>query len=129
MKMTRKLSVLMCSGALLLAQQGFAQIAGEYVSDGSDGCRLVITEVDTDEPRFGEAFYRLSSRGVAACMWDGIGISTSTNVAGAYVSLPPTNNRVFITVTQLYGPSSPQIRLVQQNESGEEIQSQTYTRQ
>lgn len=129
MTMRKLFSVLCSAGALLFAQQSLAQIEGTYVSDGEDGCNLEVTEVDVEEPRFGEAFYRFRSRGVAACMWDGIGISTSTTVAGAYVSLPPNDSRVFITMKLLYGPASPQIEIEQRNDDGTEILTQTYTRQ
>ena len=117
------------AGALLLTQAASAQIEGVYVSDGDDACTLTITEIDIDAPRFGDAFYRLQSRGVAACMWDGTGISTSTNLAGAYVSLPPINNRVYITAKWLFGAASPQIEIEQRNAQGEHILTSTYTRQ
>jgi len=125
----RPVSALLSAATLLFVQAGLAQIAGEYVSDGADGCELEVTELDLEEPRFGDMFYRFRSRGVAACMWDGIGISSSNTVAGAYVSLPPTNNRVYITMNLLYGPRSPQIEIVQLNEHGEQINKQSYTRQ
>jgi len=117
------------AGALLVTQAASAQIEGVYISDGNDGCTVTITEIDIDAPRFGDAFYRLQSRGVAACMWDGTGISTSTNLAGAYVSLPPINNRVYITAKWLFGAASPQIEIEQRNAQGELILTTTYTRQ
>ncbi|MGM0633589.1 MAG: hypothetical protein ACQETO_10530 [Pseudomonadota bacterium] len=129
MKMKKPLTAMLSAGALLFAHAGLAQIQGEYVSDGEDECQLEVTELDLEEPRFGDAFYRFRSRGVAACMWDGIGISTSNSVAGAYVSLPPTNNRVYITMELLFGPSSPQVEITQRNGEGEVINTQSYTRQ
>lgn len=129
MKMKKPLTAMLSAGALLFAHAGLAQIDGQYVSDGEDQCQLEVIELDLEEPRFGDAFYRFRSRGVAACMWDGVGISTSTAVAGAYVSLPPTNNRVYITMELLFGPRSPTVELTQRNANGEVINTQTYTRQ
>ncbi|MEX1198367.1 MAG: hypothetical protein WEB57_10975 [Pseudohongiellaceae bacterium] len=129
MKIIKPLSAMLGAGVLFFAQGALAQVEGEYVSDGADECELVVTQLDLEEPRFGDAFYRFRSRGVAACMWDGIGIATSTTVAGAYVSLPPTNNRVYITMRLLYGPNSPQVEVVQLNQEGEEINRQVYSRQ
>lgn len=129
MKKMKPLSAMLGAGVLFFAQGALAQVEGEYVSDGADACELEVTELELEEPRFGDAFYRFRSRGVAACMWDGIGIAASTTVSGAYVSLPPTDNRVYITMELLYGPRSPQIEIVQRNENGEEINRQVYTRQ
>lgn len=129
MRTMKPLSAMLSAGVLFFAQGALAQVQGEYVSEGADACELEVTALDLEEPRFGDAFYRFRSRGVAACMWDGIGIATSTTVAGAYVSLPPTNNRVYITMRLLYGPSSPQIEIVQVNGDGEEINRQVYDRQ
>lgn len=126
----RRLKVaLAAAGLLFFSQHGLAQIAGVYVSDGDDGCRLTITEMDEPAPQFGDMYFRLESRGVAACMWDGVGLSTSTNLAGAYVSLPPTNNRVFFTIRQLFGPMSPQIEVIQRNSEGAKILERTYSRE
>ncbi len=117
------------AATVLLAGVASAQMEGVYVSDGDDACNVTISEINIDTPRFGDAFYRIQSRGVAACMWDGVGIATSTNLAGAYVSLPPTNNRVYITAKWLFGAASPQIEIEQRNANGEHILTRTYTRQ
>jgi len=119
----------MIAATLAFSHMASAQIEGVYVSDGSDECRVTITEINIDPPRFGDAFYRIASRGVAACMWDGVGLATSTNLAGAYVSLPPINNRVYITAKWLFGAASPQIEIEQRNSDGEHILTRTYTRQ
>jgi hypothetical protein len=62
-------------------------------------------------------------------MWDGVGISMSTNLAGSYITLPPVHNRVYFNVKWMFGPTSPKIEMVQRNEAGEQILAMTYTRQ
>lgn len=117
------------AGVMLTGQSAMAQIEGVYKSDAGDECTLTISQINIPEPQFGDAYYRLESRGVAACMWDGVGISQSTNMAGSYVTLPPVFNRVYLSVKQLFGPSSPKIEIVQRNEAGEHLITVTYTRQ
>lgn len=117
------------AATLAFSHAASAQIEGVYVSDGSDECLVTITEINIDAPRFGDAFYRIESRGVAACMWDGVGLATSTNLVGGYVSLPPIHNRVYITAKWLFGAASPQIEIEQRNSDGEHILTRTYTRQ
>lgn len=110
-------------------QAALAQIEGEYKSDGGDNCDLSITSINIPAPKFGDAYFRIESRGVAACMWDGVGISHSTNLAGSYITLPPVHNRVYFYVKWMFGPTSPKIEMVQRNEAGEHVITQTYTRQ
>ncbi len=130
MSISRRIASAAAAAALLaFSQHGIAQMEGVYVSQGTDECRLTITEMQDPSPQFGDRYFRLESRGVAACMWDGAGISTSTNLAGAYVSLPPTDNRVFFTLRWLFGPASPTIEMVQRNSDGEVILERTYARQ
>lgn len=117
------------AGVMLTGQSAMAQIEGVYKSDGSDGCTLTITPINIPAPQFGDAYYRMESRGVAACMWDGVGISQSTNMAGSYITLPPVFNRVYLSVKQLFGPTSPKIEIVQRNEAGEHLITATYTRE
>jgi hypothetical protein len=117
------------AGVMLTGQSAMAQIEGVYKSDAGDECTLTISQINIPEPQFGDAYYRLESRGVAACMWDGVGISQSTNMAGSYVTLPPVFNRVYLSVKQLFGPTSPKIEIVQRNEAGEHLITVTYTRQ
>jgi hypothetical protein len=62
-------------------------------------------------------------------MWDGVGISMSTNLAGSYITLPPVHNRVYFNVKWMFGPTRPKIEMVQRNEAGEQILAMTYTRQ
>ena len=113
----------------LAGQSALAQIEGEYISDGGDDCALSITAINIPAPKFADAYFRIESRGVAACMWDGVGISHSTNLAGSYITLPPVHNRVYFYVKWMFGPSSPKIEMVQRNEAGEHVITQTYTRQ
>lgn len=117
------------TGLLLAAQSSLAQVDGMYKSDGGDNCDLSITPINIPAPQFADAYFRIESRGVAACMWDGVGISHSTNLAGAYITLPPVHNRVYFYIKWLFGPSSPKIEVVQRNEAGELVITQTYTRQ
>lgn len=117
------------AGVMLTGQSAMAQMEGVYKSDAGDGCTLTISQINIPEPQFGDAYFRLESRGVAACMWDGVGISQSTNMAGSYVTLPPVFNRVYLSVKQLFGPTSPKIEIVQRNEAGEHLITVTYTRQ
>lgn len=117
------------ASVMLTGQSAMAQIEGVYKSDAGDECTLTISQINIPEPQFGDAYYRLESRGVAACMWDGVGISQSTNMAGSYVTLPPVFNRVYLSVKQLFGPTSPKIEIVQRNEAGEHLITVTYTRQ
>jgi len=117
------------AGAMLTGQSALAQIEGVYKSDAGDDCLLTISQINIPEPQFGDAYYRIESRGVAACMWDGVGISQSTNMAGSYITLPPVFNRVYFSVKQLFGPTSPKIEVVQRNEAGEHLITVTYTRQ
>ncbi|MDT8429396.1 MAG: hypothetical protein RQ757_11580 [Pseudomonadales bacterium] len=109
--------------------EALAQIEGVYHSDGGDDCTLTISAMDEPEAKFGDAFYRLESRGLAACMWDGAGLSSSTNLVGGYVSLPPVNNRVYFTIKWLFGPSSNSIEIEQRNPDGGLLLKSTYTRQ
>ncbi|MDO8909199.1 MAG: hypothetical protein Q7W55_11970 [Pseudohongiella sp.] len=134
--MTTKFNVRKClaissvAAAMVLAgQSALAQIEGEYKSDGGDDCALSITAINIPAPKFADAYYRIESRGVAACMWDGVGISHSTNLAGSYITLPPVHNRVYFSVKWLFGPTSPKIEMVQRNEAGEYVITATYTRQ
>jgi hypothetical protein len=134
--MTTKFNVRKClaissvAAAMVLAgQSALAQIEGEYKSDGGDDCALSITSINIPAPKFADAYYRIESRGVAACMWDGVGISNSTNLAGSYITLPPVHNRVYFSVKWLFGPTSPKIEMVQRNEAGEHVITATYTRQ
>jgi hypothetical protein len=129
MRVLKKLGGGLAVAALFYSGSVMAQMEGVYVSDAADGCTLTITEIDLDTPRFGDARFALSSRGVAACMWDGVGIASSTNLAGAYISLPPTHNRVFIYARWLFGLASPQIEITQRNAEGQVILQNTYTRQ
>lgn len=110
-------------------QSALAQIEGEYKSDGGDDCALSVTQINIPAPQFGDAYFRIESRGIAACMWDGVGISHSTNLAGSYITLPPVHNRIYFYVKWLFGPSSPKIEMVQRNEAGEHVITATYTRQ
>jgi len=112
-----------------MAPVALAQIEGVYVSDAGDECTLTITEINIPEPQFGDGYYRVESRGKAACMWDGVGMGQSTNLVGGYVTLPPVFNRVYITAKWLFGPTSPKVEMVQTNEAGEVLMSSTYTRQ
>lgn len=119
----------LAAGLLFAGQSAFAQIDGVYKSDQGDNCELTITAINIPTPKFAEAYWRIESRGVAACMWDGVGISMSTNLAGSYITLPPVHNRVYFNVKWMFGPSSPKIEMVQRNEAGEQIIAVTYTRQ
>lgn len=120
---------LVVAGLLLISQAGLAQIEGVYKSDVGDNCTLTITQINIPNPQFGDAYYRIESRGVAACMWDGVGISHSTNLVGAYVTLPPVFNKVYITTRWMFGPTSPKIEMEQHNAKGEHLLTATYTRQ
>jgi len=120
---------LFVAGLLLASQAGFAQIEGVYNSDVGDNCTLTITQINIPDPQFGDAYYRIESRGIAACMWDGVGISQSTNLVGAYVTLPPVFNKVYITTRWMFGPTSPKIEMLQHNAQGELLLTATYTRQ
>lgn len=117
------------AGMMLTGQSALAQMEGVYKSDAGDDCTLTITQINIPEPQFGDAYYRLESRGVAACMWDGVGISQSTSMAASYITLPPVFNRAYLHVKQLFGPTSPKIEIVQRNEAGEHLITVTYTRQ
>lgn len=114
---------------LVISQSVLAQVDGVYKSDGGDNCDLMITPINIPAPQFADAYFRIESRGVAACMWDGVGISHSTNLAGSYITLPPVHNRVYFYIKWMFGPSSPKIEMVQRNEAGELVITQTYTRQ
>lgn len=122
-------NTLLAGGLLLGSQAAMAQIEGVYMSDSGDDCLVTITEINIPAPKFGDAYYRIESRGIAACMWDGVGISISTNLAGAYVTLPPVHNRVNIHAKWLFGPTSPKIEIVQRNADGEHLVTGTFTRQ
>ena len=119
----------LATGLLMAGQPALAQIDGVYKSDQGDECLLTVTPINIPAPKFAEAYWRMESRGVAACMWDGVGISMSTNLAGSYITLPPVHNRVYFNVKCMFGPSSPKIEMVQRNEAGEQILAMTYTRQ
>ena len=119
----------LATGLLLAGQSAFAQIDGVYKSDQDDECVLTVSSINIPVPKFAEAYWRIESRGVAACMWDGVGISMSTNLAGSYITLPPVHNRVYFNVKWMFGPTSPKIEMVQRNEAGEQILAMTYTRQ
>ncbi|MBU2097825.1 MAG: hypothetical protein KKD00_03630 [Gammaproteobacteria bacterium] len=119
----------LAAGMLVAGQSALAQVEGMYKSDGGDNCDLSITPINIPAPKFADAYFRIESRGVAACMWDGVGISHSTNLAGAYITLPPVHNRVYFYIKWMFGPSSPKIEMVQRNEAGEHVITQTYTRQ
>lgn len=106
-----------------------AQIEGVYHSDIGDDCVLTITEINIPSPQFGDGYYRIESRGKAACMWDGAGMGVSTNLVGGYVTLPPVFNKVYISAKWLFGPTSPKVEMVQRNEAGELLLTGTYTRQ
>lgn len=120
-----------CVAAALVVIPGIsmAQIEGVYHSDGGDDCVLTISEINIPQPQFGDGYYRLESRGVAACMWDGVGLGQSTNLVGGYVTVAPVFNRVYITGKWLFGPSSPKLEIMQTNEDGEALVTSTYTRQ
>jgi len=120
---------LLVSSLLFGSQMALAQIEGVYISDSGDDCVLTISEINIPAPKFADAYYRIESRGVAACMWDGVGISISTNLAGAYVTLPPVHNRVNIHAKWLFGPTSPKIEMEQRNAAGEHLLTGTFTRQ
>ncbi len=120
---------LLVTSLLLGSQTALAQIEGVYKSDSGDDCIVTISEINIPAPKFGDAYYRIESRGVAACMWDGVGISISTNVTGAYVTLPPVHNRVSINAKWLFGPTSPKIEIEQRNAAGEHVLTGTFTRQ
>lgn len=120
---------LLIAGLLLGSQSALAQMEGVYISDIGDNCTLTISQINIPDPQFGDAYYRIESRGVAACMWDGVGISQSTNLVGAYVTLPPVFNKVYITTKWMFGPTSPKIEMVQHNAQGEHLLTVTYTRQ
>lgn len=130
MKLPTALRITLLAGGLLLSSQAaMAQIEGVYISDSGDDCLVTITEINIPAPKFGDAYYRIESRGIAACMWDGVGISISTNLAGAYVTLPPVHNRVNIHAKWLFGPTSPKVEIVQRNAEGEHLVTGTFTRQ
>ncbi|MEX0737847.1 MAG: hypothetical protein WD071_00740 [Pseudohongiella sp.] len=120
---------LLVSSLLFAGQTALAQIEGVYKSDSDDGCMVTISEINIPAPKFGDAYYRIESRGVAACMWDGVGISISTNLAGAYITLPPVHNRVNIHARWLFGPTSPKVEIIQRNADGEHLLTGTFTRQ
>lgn len=120
---------LLLSSLLFGSQAALAQMEGVYKSDGGDDCILTISEINIPVPKFGDGYYRIESRGVAACMWDGVGISISTKLTGGYVTLPPVHNRVSINVNWLFGPTSPKIEMVQRNAAGEHVLTGTFTRQ
>lgn len=120
---------LLVSSLLFGSQAALAQIEGVYKSNNGDECIVTISEINIPAPKFGDAYYRIESRGVAACMWDGVGISISTNLAGAYVTLPPVHNRVNIHAKWLFGPTSPQVEIMQRNADGEHLITGTFTRQ
>lgn len=120
---------LLVSGLLFGSQTALGQMEGVYTSDSDDGCIVTISEINIPAPKFGDAYYRIESRGIAACMWDGVGISISTNLAGAYVTLPPVHNRVNIHAKWLFGPTSPKIEIEQRNAAGEHLLTGTFTRQ
>tara|TARA_R110002072_G_scaffold4663_8_gene32626 strand:- start:1939 stop:2343 length:405 start_codon:yes stop_codon:yes gene_type:complete len=120
---------LVAAGLLLASQVSMAQIEGVYHSDAGDDCVLTISEINIAPPKFGDGYYRVESRGKAACMWDGVGMGQSTNLVGGYVTLPPVFNRVYISAKWLFGPTSPKIEMVQKNEAGEILLTATYSRQ
>lgn len=120
---------LLVTSLLFGSQTALAQIEGVYKSDSGDDCIVTISEINIPAPKFGDAYYRIESRGVAACMWDGVGISISTNLTGGYVTLPPVHNRVSINAKWLFGPTSPKIEIEQRNAAGEHVLTGTFTRQ
>lgn len=133
MKTSSSIRKFMITGSLmagvLFAGQAMAQVDGVYKSDGGDDCTLTITPINIEPPQFGDGYFRMESRGKAACMWDGVGMSQSTNLVGSYITLPPVFNRVYLTVKWLFGPTSPKIEMIQRNEQGEVLLTATYTRQ
>jgi hypothetical protein len=120
---------ILAAGLMAASQMSVAQIEGVYNSDAGDECVLTISEINIPSPQFGDAYYRVESRGRAACMWDGVGMGQSTNLVGGYVTLPPVFNRVYISAKWLFGPTSPKVEMVQTNEAGEVLMKATYTRQ
>jgi hypothetical protein len=112
-------SAIVAAGLITVSQLSLAQIEGVYNSDAGDECVLTISEINIPSPQFGDAYYRVESRGRAACMWDGVGMGQSTNLVGGYVTLPPVFNRVYISAKWLFGPTSPKVEMVQTNEAGE----------
>jgi hypothetical protein len=117
------------AGLLAMSHSAMAQIEGVYHSDVGDDCVLTISEINIPAPKFGDGYYRVESRGKAACMWDGVGMGQSTNLVGGYVTLPPVFNRVYISAKWLFGPTSPKVEMIQTNEQGEVLLKGTYTRQ
>lgn len=120
-----------CLAAALVVIPGvsMAQIEGVYHSDAGDDCIMTITEINIPAPKFGDGYYRVESRGKAACMWDGVGMGQSTHLVGGYVTLPPVFNRVYISANWMFGPTSPKVEMIQKNEAGEILLQATYTRQ
>ncbi|ALO45991.1 hypothetical protein [Pseudohongiella spirulinae] len=120
---------ILTAGLMAFGQGALAQIDGVYHSDAGDECVLTISEINIPAPKFGDGYFRVESRGKAACMWDGVGMGQSTYLVGGYVTLPPVFNRVYISAKWLFGPTSPKIEMVQTNEQGEVLLTATYTRQ
>lgn len=115
--------------AMGVAQASMAQIDGVYKSDGTDGCTITITKIDMPSPQFGDAYWRIESRGLSSCMWDSVGISHSTDVVGGTISLPPISPRGLLHMKWSFGPASKQVELKQLGVDGVMLAEQTYTRQ
>lgn len=122
-------SILVGLMALGAAQVSMAQIDGIYKSDGTDGCTITITKIDTQKPQFGDGYWRIESRGLSSCMWDSVGISHSTEVVGGTISLPPLSPRGLLHLKWSFGPASSQVELTQVSTEGSILAEQTYTRQ
>ncbi|MDX1490525.1 MAG: hypothetical protein R3332_04525 [Pseudohongiellaceae bacterium] len=127
--MTKTKSILLGCALMGAAQLSMAEIAGKYMSEGEDACTITITPLDVPTPQFGDAFWRVESRGPASCMWDAAGNSHSTELVAGSISLPPLSPRGLVHLKWVFGPGSNQVDVKFINADGNVLATQKYMRQ